>query len=147
MNQVILRGNLTRDVELKEGRNGKSVARFGIAVRRDFKNADGEYESDFMNCIAFGNQADTINTYLHKGSGIIINGRLQTGSYEREDGTKVSTTDVIVEKFEFDRKVESKKEEPLENKTDSEIIAEVVKEDPYEEFGKQIEIDESDLPF
>ena len=150
MNKVFIRGNLTRDVELRETRNGKQVSRFNVAVRRDFKNSDGEYESDFINCVAYGTLAETIEKYFHKGSGIIVLGHLQTGSYEKDDGTKVFTTDLIVESIEFDRKPEAKKEEPIENieeKSNSEIIADVVKEDPYEKFGEQIEIDGFELPF
>lgn len=148
MNKVFIRGNLTRDVELRETATGKQVAKFNVAVRRDFKNSDGLYDSDFLNCVAYGNLAETIGKYFHKGSGIIVLGHLQTGSYEDQDGKRIYTTDVIVESIEFDRK-ESKKEEPVEEKTDSEIIADVVKEDPYEKFGEQIQIDDDgfELPF
>lgn len=147
MNKVFIRGNLTRDVELRETKSGKQVARFNVAVRRDFKNNDGEYECDFPNCVSYGNLAETINKYFHKGSGIIVQGHLQTGSYEDQDGKRIYTTDVIVESIEFDRK-ESKKEEPIEEKSDSEIVADVVREDPYEKFGEQIELDDGyDLPF
>jgi len=157
MNKVFIRGNLTRDVELRETKSGKQVSRFNVAVRRDFKNSEGEYESDFINCVAYGTLAETIDKYFHKGSGIIVLGHLQTGSYEKDDGTKVYTTDLIVENIEFDRKPETKKEEPvkeyytkvedIEEKTDSEIIADAMKEDPYEKFGEQIEIDGFELPF
>lgn len=146
MNKVFIRGNLTRDVELRETKSGKQVAKFNVAVRRDFKNADGEYESDFPSCVAYGTLAETISKYFHKGSGIIVLGHLQTGSYEDQDGKRIYTTDVIVESIEFDRK-ESKKEEPVEEKTDGEIIADVIKDDPYKEFGERIEIDDSDLPW
>ena len=73
-------------------------------------------------------------------------GHLQTGSYDREDGSKVYNTDIIVESMEFDRK-ESKKEENIEDKTDGEIIASAMREDPYKAFGEQIEIDDSELPW
>ena len=145
MNKVFIRGNLTRDVELRSTQNGKQIARFSVAVRRDMKNADGEYESDFLNCIAFGNQAEMINKYFHKGSGIIVLGHIQTGSYEKEDGTKVYTTDIVVENIEFDRK-ESKKEETKEE-TDTEIVQKAMSDDPYIAMGEQIQIDNNDLPF
>ena len=141
MNVVILRGNLTRDVELRTTQNDNKVAKFGIAVRREIKNSEGNYDSDFFNCIAFGKLAETIDKYFHKGSGIIIEGHIQTGSYEKEDGTKVFTTDIVVGKIEFDRKpVESKKE-------DKETEPEMPKEDPYEAMGKQIEMEEVELPW
>lgn len=145
MNKVFIRGLLTRNVELRETKSGKQVARFSVAVRRDMKNANGEYESDFLNCIAFGNQAEMINKYFHKGSGIIVLGHIQTGSYEKEDGTKIYTTDIVVENIEFDRK-ESKKEETKEE-TDTEIIKKAMSDDPYVAMGEQIAIDDNDLPF
>lgn len=141
MNVVILRGNLTRDVELRTTQNDNKVARFGIAVRRETKNSEGNYDSDYLNCIAFGKLAETIDKYFHKGSGIIIEGHIQTGSYEKEDGTKVFTTDIVVGRIEFDRKpVESKQE-------DKETEPEMPKEDPYEAMGKQIEMEEVELPW
>ena len=145
MNKVFIRGNLTRDVELRETKSGKQVSRFNVAVRRDYKNSEGEYDCDFINCIAYGNLAETINKYFHKGSGIIVLGHLQTGSYEKDDGTKVFTTDLVVESIEFDRKVEAKKEEPVEEEI--EPVEETPKEDPYEKFGEQIDMDGFDLPF
>ena len=86
-----------------------------------------------------------INKYFHKGSGIIVLGHIQTGSYEKEDGTKVYTTDIVVENIEFDRK-ESKKEETKEE-TDTEIVQKAMSDDPYAAMGEQIAIDDNDLPF
>ena len=145
MKKVFLRGNLTRDVELRTTGGGKSVANFSIGVRRDFKNADGLYDSDFINCVAYGSLAETINKYFHKGSGIIVLGHIQTGSYEKDDGTRVHTTDVVIESIEFDRK-ESKKEETKEE-TDTEIVQKAMSDDPYIAMGEQIQIDNNDLPF
>ena len=145
MNKIFLRGNLTRDVELRTTGGGKSVANFSIGVRRDFKNADGLYDSDFINCVAYGSLAETINKYFHKGSGIIVLGHIQTGSYEKDDGTRVHTTDVVIESIEFDRK-ESKKEETKEE-TDTEIVQKAMSDDPYIAMGEQIQIDNNDLPF
>lgn len=137
MNKVWLRANLTRDVELRSTQSGKQVARFGIAVRRDMKNANGEYESDFLNCVAYGNIAETINKYFHKGSGILIVGHIQTGSYDKEDGTKVRTTDIIVESIEFDRKEESKEKTKEEEKPKQKLS-----DEPFENFGRQMEQEE-----
>ena len=147
MNKVFIRGLLSKDVELKTTQNNKSVARFNVAVRRDFKKEDGTYDSDFINCLAFGSQAEMISKYFHKGSGIIILGHIQTGSYTKDDGTKVFTTDVIVENIEFDRK-ETKKEESTETTTQTEIVSKAMSDEPFAEFGQQMTIDsESDLPF
>lgn len=106
MNKVILtNGRLTKDVELKDA-NGLQIARFTVAINRQFKKD----EADFISCVAFGKRAETLAKFFEKGSPINIEGRLQTGSYEK-DGVKHFTTDVIVDNFEFiagSKKVENK---------------------------------------
>ena len=104
MNKVILIGRLTKDVDFRKGDNDKASARFNLAVNRRFKNANGDTETDFPSCVAFGKTAEFINNYFKKGSAIAITGRIQTGSYEK-NGAKVYTTDVFVDEAEF---VESK---------------------------------------
>lgn len=101
MNLVMLKGRMTKDIELKTMSNGKNLGNFSIAVQRSYKNANGEYESDFFNCTAFGASADFISKYFGKGQEILITGRLQNRSWEADDGTKRHATDVIVEKVEF----------------------------------------------
>ena len=96
MNLVILKGRLSKDPDVRE-----SVTRFGIAVQREFKNNEGKYDADFLNCVAFGKTAEFISKYFQKGSQIIVTGRLQTGSYTNKDGNKINTTDVVVDKCEF----------------------------------------------
>jgi single-strand DNA-binding protein len=145
MNKVFLRGNLTRDVETKQSSNGNWMARFGIAVRRDFKNADGEYDSDFINCLAYNKIAEMLGKYFHKGSGIIVIGHIQTGSYDDRDGKKVYTTDVIVETVEFDRS-NSTKEEKEEKPKVEEKPKQKLSNDPFADFGRQMSVDD-DLPF
>lgn len=100
MNAVQLLGRFTRDNELKE-LGGTSVFRNNIAVQRNFKNKDGERESDFINVVAFGKTAELLNQYFGKGQQVALEGRIQTGSYDKEDGTRVYTTDVIVNQFDF----------------------------------------------
>ena len=98
MNKVILIGRLTRDPELRfAAGTGNAVTRFSVAVTRQFKRD----EADFINCVAFGKQAETIAQYLTKGSQIAITGNIRTGSYDAQDGSKRYTTDVAVENFEF----------------------------------------------
>lgn len=104
MNVVILKGNLTKDPELKfSAGTGNAVTKFGIAVARVKK----EDPADFLNCVAFGKTAEAIANYLAKGNPILINGHIQTGSYDNKEGKKVYTTDIIVDKFEF---IQSKKD-------------------------------------
>lgn len=105
MNKVTLVGRLTRDVESRTTESGKAMARFSVAVNRRFKNAEGNYDADFINCICYDKTAEFIGKYFSKGSAIGIVGRIQTGSYTNKDGAKVYTTDVVVEDAEF---VESK---------------------------------------
>ena len=107
MNKVELVGRLTRDPEVRytQGENSSVIARFSVAVNRRFKNAEGNYDADFINCVAFGKSAEFIEKYFKKGMAIGLIGRLQTGSYTNKEGVKVYTTDVVVEEAEF---VESK---------------------------------------
>ncbi len=100
MNKVILKGNLVRDLEIRMTPSETKIGRFTVATRRNSKNKDGNYDSDFIGCIAFDNNAEFIKNHFSKGSGIIVEGNIRTGSYER-DGEKVYTTDVVVERVEF----------------------------------------------
>lgn len=99
MNNVTLIGRTTREVELRYTPNQMAVARFSLAISRPTK--DGEKKADFPNIIVFGKQAENCEKYLAKGRLVGIQGRLQTGSYEKTDGSKVYTTDVIAERVEF----------------------------------------------
>lgn len=102
MNNVTILGRLVRDVELNETQSGLKVAKFTLAVDRMNKKeleTQGKQTADFINCVAFGKQADAISAFSRKGGRILINGRIQTGSYEKNDGTKVYTTDVIVGQY------------------------------------------------
>ncbi len=107
MNKVELVGRLTRDPEVRytQGENASAIARFSVAVNRRFKNNEGNYDADFINCVAFSKSAEFIEKYFKKGMAIGISGRIQTGNYTNKDGVKVYTTDVVVEEAEF---VESK---------------------------------------
>ena len=136
MNIVLIRGTITKDIELKKLSNGGAAINFYVAVRRDFKNANNEYDSDFISCKAFGNTAEMISKYFHKGSGIIIEGRIQTGSYEGQDGKKVYTTDVMVGKVHFERGESSKKEEVVEKPKQK------LSDDPFADFGAKVEVQE-----
>lgn len=99
MNNVILIGRTTREVELRYTTSQTAVARFSLAVERPVK--DGEKKADFPNIIVFGKQAENCEKYLAKGRKVAVQGRLQTGSYEDKDGKRVYTTDVIAERVEF----------------------------------------------
>ena len=103
MNKVILMGRLTRDPDIRysQGENAQAIARYTLAVDRRFRRQDGDQQADFIGCVAFGRSAEFAEKYLHQGTKIVVTGRIQTGSYTRNDGTKVYTTDVVVEDQEF----------------------------------------------
>ena len=100
MNSVQLVGRLTRDPDVRYSDNGASVARFTLAVDRRFKK-DGGGEADFISYVAFGKTAEFLEKWFRKGQRLGLNGRIQTGSYVNQEGTKVYTTDVVVENVEF----------------------------------------------
>ncbi len=107
MNKVILKGNLTKDVELSTTNSGINVAKFTIAVSRRFTNAEGERETDFLNCVAWRNTAEFIEKYFKKGSQILVCGAIQTRSYDADDGTKRYVTEIIVDEAHFCGKAEA----------------------------------------
>lgn len=101
MNKFIAIGRSTKDVELKYTPSNTALADFSIAVKRTFKSADGEYESDFFNCIAFGKLAETISKYVRKGDMVGIEGRVQTRNYLDKEGNKKYVTEIVVENIDF----------------------------------------------
>ena len=115
MNKVIIIGRNTKDIELRSTQGGTSVVEFSIAVKRTFKNANGEYESDFFNCIAFSKLADTISRYVKKGDQVGIEGRLQTRNYTNKEGKKVYVTEIIVENVEFLQNKRADEQQPSTN--------------------------------
>lgn len=102
MNKVILMGRLTRDPEVRysQGDNATAIARFTLAVDRRIKR-DNEASVDYINCVSFGRSAEFVEKYFHKGTKIVIAGRIQTGSYTNKDGQKVYTTDIVIEEQDF----------------------------------------------
>lgn len=141
MNKVFLIGRLTKDAELRTTTNGKSVASFSLAVNRNFTNAEGQREADFINCIAFNKTGENLAKYTHKGSQIAVFGRIHTRSYDAQDGSKRYVTEVIVDEFNF---LEKKDKEP----TDSEIVQAVMNdEDPFSSFGNEVALSDDELPW
>lgn len=99
MNKVILIGRLVADPEIRYTQSGKAVASYRLAVDRPFKQ-DGQQEADFINCVAWGKTGEFAGNYLRKGTKIAVEGRIRTGSYEK-DGVKHYTTDIVVDRHEF----------------------------------------------
>ena len=101
MNKCILIGNLTKDPELSTTSNGIAVCRFSIAVGRRFANAGGERETDFFNVTAWRGTADNCAKFLKKGNKVAVSGSIQTRNYEKADGTKGFSVDIIADEVEF----------------------------------------------
>lgn len=126
MNIIALKGRLTKEVEYSTSKNNIGFAKFSIAVNRDFKNEKGEYDADFINCVAFKSNADFINKYFKKGQEILINGSLRTEHYQDKNGDNKIAYKVLVEHSEFcGSKAETK--------------------DEYADFGQEINIDNNFL--
>ena len=100
LNQVVIVGRLVRNPELKETENGLKVTHITLAVPRSYKNVDGEYDADFVDCTLWTGIAESTTEYCHKGDLLGIKGRLQTSCYEK-DGEKKYTMDVIAEKVTY----------------------------------------------
>lgn len=132
MNKVVLIGRLTKDPELRYAQgNGTAVCRFTLAVTRPFKKD----ETDFINCVAFGKAAETINQYMTKGRQLAITGSIKTGTYDAQDGTKRYTTDINVDGFEFIGNSQGNSNTPQEENTSGNDSG----------FGEPI--DDGDMPF
>lgn len=102
VNQVNLLGRLTRDLELRQTPNGRSVASFSLALNRSYKGSDGEWveDTDFIDCVAWGPLAETMEKYLKKGQRVFVSGRLAQRSWE-QDGQKRSKVEVVVNEMTF----------------------------------------------
>ena len=101
LNQTVIVGRLVKDPELKITDTGKKVTKITLAVPRAFKNANGEYDTDFIDCILWDNVANNTAEYCHKGDIVGIKGRLQTNVLEKEDGKKENKLEIICEKITF----------------------------------------------
>lgn len=101
MNKIIVSGRLTRDVELRETPSGKKVAGFTLAVDRPFLNQAGQREADFIPVMIWGKIAEVVAANCHKGSRLLVEGRLQIRNFDAKDGTKHWVTEIIAAGFEF----------------------------------------------
>ena len=138
MNQVTLTGRLTRDPELEKTNTGKSKCWFTIAVRKD-RQTEGQPDADFINCTAWDKTAENLCNYQIKGNNILVSGRLNTGSYEKQ-GMTIKKTDGIADRIEFLDKKEERKRAFIPKKPDMESIEKMYADD-------LAEIGSDDLPF
>ena len=146
MNKVILSGNICKDIELKYTTNNIAVLMNTIAVRNDYKNKDGKYDSQFINFVAYRNNAEYLSKYATKGSKILLEGKWNNRNYKKQDASTVYVNEVIVERIELLNTV--KNTDNSEKSTEfAEKSTEEVTEDPFKDFGEEITIRDEDLPF
>ena len=131
LNNVVLVGHMTRDAELRYTPSNQAVATFTLAVNRNFKNQDGEREADFINVVIWRQQAENLANWVKKGALIGVTGRIQTRSYDNQQGQRVYVTEVVAESFQL---LESRRQQS--NSQDS-------------SFGNSssMDIQDEDLPF
>ena len=151
INNVTLQGKLGKDIDLKYTQSGKAVGTTSIAVERDYKNANGEKETDWVSIVFWGKTAETVANYFRKGDEILVVGRIQTRSYEDNSGSRKYVTEVVADKFSFTtgRKSQNTRDGGVSNsQTTNNATAQQnrnsVQSDPFS--NSSIDIDDS-LPF
>lgn len=160
MNKVVLIGRLTRDPELRYTGSNTPVATFSLAVNRNFQNQNGEREADFINIVVWRKQAENCKNFLTQGSQVAVEGRIQTRTYDDQNGQKRYITEVVADNVEF---LGSKASSNNSNNTSSssknaeptpydfgdmpEPKGTDVDSNPFADFGSSIEISDDELPF
>lgn len=150
MNRTILVGRLTRDPELRITPNGVAVANFNIAVNRPFKNEQGEQEADFVNCVTWRKQAENLANYMKKGSRIGVDGRIQTRSYDNDQGQRIFVTEVLAESIQFlESRSESQGNQAHHNQQTNQSQSNYSSQqsNPFEGDAEPVNIGDDDLPF
>ena len=157
MNKAILIGRLTKDPELRTTPTGRNVCQFSVAVSRNFTNANGEREADFINCVVWDKQAENLVKYQKKGNQIAVEGRIQTRNYDDKDGKKVYVTEILASNISLldskgtgatgNTSFNNLPEPPMVDTSSNNMETVSVEKDPFEAFGDSIEISDNDLPF
>ncbi|UJF15076.1 single-stranded DNA-binding protein [Jeotgalibaca sp. MA1X17-3] len=156
INNVVLVGRLTRELDLKYTSNGTAVASFTIAAERPFKNASGEKETDFINCVIWRKSAENLANFTRKGSMIGVEGSIQTRKYENQQGQTVYVTEVNVKDFRLLESKEVTEQRPRDNSqsntesyhsNQSSTTSTEQDDDPFLNSGQSIDISDDDLPF
>jgi single-strand DNA-binding protein len=158
MNKALLVGRLTKDPELRTTPGGVAVTRFTIAISEPYTNKNGERETNFINCVAWGRQADNVSKYCKKGALVSAEGRIQTRSYDGQDGNKRYVTEVNCDRINFlTPKGDSQSNDYASSMPSNEEMANMapdnnmdsvdLSEDPFKSFGEEITLSSDDLPF
>lgn len=153
MNKVFLIGRLSRDPELRHTSSGMAVCQINVAVGRR-TGAGKEPETDFINVVVWDKQAENVSKYLAKGRQVAVEGRIQTRSYDNNEGKKTYVTEVVANNVEFlgsmsdNNKSQSTVEEnPFDTAPIDEPAGASIDNDPFASFGEKVEISDNDLPF
>lgn len=145
INNTTLVGRLTKDVDLRYTSNGTATGTFTLAVNRPFKNANGEQEADFIQCVIWRKNAENFANFTRKGSLVGITGRIQTRTYDNKEGQRVYVTEVVADNFAL---LESKKDGAGNGQTgQSNTRSSNQPSDPFSSHGQSIVIGDDDLPF
>ena len=152
MNKAILIGRLTKDPEMRTTSTGLAVTSFTVAVSRPFAEANGERGTDFLNCIVWRKQAENVAKYCQKGSQVAVEGRIQTRSYDAQDGSKRYVTEIVCDSVTFlgsrnDRDNNTIGSDVNNTQASSDIVTTDISEDPFKDFGNEITLSDDDLPF
>ena len=151
MNKVILIGRLTKDPELRTTTSGTATTSFTVAVDRTFVNQQtGQREADFINCVVWRKQAENVSRYTTKGSQVAVEGRIQTRSYDAQDGTKRYVTEIVCDNVTFLGSKNSNNNKASFNNDFSGASQDIettdLSEDPYASMGDEVILDDA-LPF
>lgn len=136
INNVVLIGRLTRDVELHRTSQDQAVGQFTLAVNRNFKNQDGGYDADFINCVIWRKLAENFANWIRKGNLVAITGHIQTRNYENQQGQRVYVTEVVIDSF---RSLEKRDNSDNRNSMDEQM--------PPSFESSQMNIPDDGLPF
>lgn len=142
INRVVLVGRLTKDPEFRTTQSGVSVTTFTLAVNRTFTNAQGEKEADFINCVTFRKQAENVNNYLSKGSLAGVDGRVQSRSYENNEGKRIYVTEVVCDSVQF---LDTKSNNQQTNNNNQQTKNNG--NNPFNNANGPIDISDDDMPF
>ena len=152
MNRVFLIGRLSRDPELRHTSSGTAVCQINVAVSR--RTAAGrDPETDFINVVVWDKQAENVSKYLAKGRQVAVEGRIQTRSYDNNEGKKTYVTEVVANSVEFlgtvgdNNKQQANEENPFDDFVPEDNSGASIDNDPFASFGEKVEISDNDLPF
>ena len=146
MNKVILSGNICKDIELKYTTNNIEILMNTIRVQKKNKNKNGKYDSQFINFVAYRNNAEYLSKYAAKGSKILLEGKWNNRKYQKQDGTTVYVNEVLAERIELVKTVENSQNTTINTLASAEEMQRTA-EDPFKDFGEEIVINPEDLPF